>query len=121
MPFCPGYLQRSGADAHAVTGRRRPIEDVRGEPFEETARRLIFEPLEMTRSSFRQPPESLRSPSFADWRFYPERAAAGLWTTPGDLARFVCALQAALKGDAAGLTSATTMAMTTRHAKLPLT
>jgi hypothetical protein len=33
------------------------------------------------------------SAAFAGWRLYPEAAAAGLWTTPADLARFVCAVQ----------------------------
>jgi CubicO group peptidase (beta-lactamase class C family) len=30
---------------------------------------------------------------------YPEMAAAGLWTTPSDLARFVLAIQRACRGD----------------------
>ena len=95
------------------------IEDARGEPFAETARQLLFDPLGMERSSFRQPPEPLRSPAWAGWRFYPEQTAAGLWTTPDDLARFVCALQAAVRGDGAGLMQPTARAMTTPHVKLP--
>lgn len=95
------------------------IEDVTEVSFAQTARQLIFEPLEMTRSSFEQPPEPLRSPAWADWRIYPEQAAAGLWTTPRDLARFVCGIQDALRGGTAGLKQATAAAMTTPHAKLP--
>jgi CubicO group peptidase (beta-lactamase class C family) len=41
-------------------------------------------------------------------RLYPEAAAAGLWTTPADLARFVCSLQS----------GRTAEAMTT-HVKIP--
>jgi CubicO group peptidase (beta-lactamase class C family) len=149
VPFCPGYPQGAPAPSliqsldgvepattPAVTadpkalGRfrysgggyavvQRLIEDVRSEPFAETARTVVFEPLGMERTSFRQPPEPLRSPAFADWRVYPEQAAAGLWTTPGDLARFVCALLAALRGEAAGLQQETAVAMTTPRAKLP--
>ncbi len=76
------------------------ISDVTGMPFGRAAAGLVLEPLGMTRSTFEQPlPDSLH-PAAArrDWRVYPESGAAGLWTTPGDLARYACALQAALAG-----------------------
>lgn len=86
------------------------IEDLTGDPFAETARRVVLEPLRMTRSSFAQPPEFLGdSAAWADWRFYPEQAAAGLWTTPADLARLVCAL----------LTRSAAEEMAAPHVKLP--
>ena len=34
----------------------------------------------------------------APWHIYPEQAAAGLWTTPSDLARFVIEVQKAVHG-----------------------
>jgi CubicO group peptidase (beta-lactamase class C family) len=34
----------------------------------------------------------------APWHVYPEQAAAGLWTTPSDLARFVIEVQRAYRG-----------------------
>jgi CubicO group peptidase (beta-lactamase class C family) len=54
----------------------------------------------MADSTFEQPlPVDLhdRAPR-ADWHVYPEAAAAGLWTTPADLARFAVAIQRALVG-----------------------
>ncbi len=33
------------------------------------------------------------------WNIYPEMAAAGLWTTAGDLARIGCAFLRTLQGD----------------------
>ncbi len=54
----------------------------------------------MTSSTFDQPlPAGLR-PAAArpDWHVYPEVAAAGLWTTPEDLARFAGAVAAAAAG-----------------------
>jgi CubicO group peptidase (beta-lactamase class C family) len=74
--------------------------DVTGLSFAQAAQGLVLEPLGMTHSTFAQPlPDSLRPVAARrDWRVYPECAAAGLWTTPGDLARYACALQAALAG-----------------------
>jgi CubicO group peptidase (beta-lactamase class C family) len=76
------------------------IADITGLPFPQAARRLVLEPLGMPRSTFEQPlPTGLR-PAAArpDWHVYPESAAAGLWTTPAELARYACALQAAWAG-----------------------
>lgn len=150
VPFCPGYPQGTPvptltqslqgvepATTPAVTADPKAaqrfrysgggyavvqqlIEDVRGEPFTQTARQLVFDPLGMTQSSFAQPPQPLpASPAWPDWRFYPEQAAAGLWTTPRDLARFVCALQAAVRGDGSGPMRRTATAITTPQARLP--
>jgi hypothetical protein len=45
------------------------------------------------------------APIAGGWHRYPEMAAAGLWTTPSDLARFLIAVQRAYKGEAGGLIS----------------
>jgi CubicO group peptidase (beta-lactamase class C family) len=93
-PAAAGRFQYSGG-GYAVL--QQLITDLTGQPFADAARALVLEPLGMTDSTFEQPlPVSRRAAAARqDWHVYPEAAAAGLWTTPADLARFVCALQAA--------------------------
>jgi CubicO group peptidase (beta-lactamase class C family) len=58
----------------------------------------------MTSSTFAQPlrPDLRPSAARPDWHVYPESAAAGLWTTPADLARFAAAVAAAAVGQRPG-------------------
>jgi CubicO group peptidase (beta-lactamase class C family) len=92
------------------------IEDVTRKPFAELASREILGPLGMTRSSFAQPasPTTLTNaatghfaarPFATKFYVYPELAAAGLWTTPTDLGRFLIDLRAALDGESGHLVS----------------
>jgi CubicO group peptidase (beta-lactamase class C family) len=86
------------------------VTDLTGEPFEAFMRQEVLDPLEMTRSNFRQPLPSAAQAEAAvghdrDGRaipglryVYPELAAAGLWTTPSDLARFTIEIQLSLEG-----------------------
>lgn len=81
------------------------IEDVSGQPFPTLARELVLKPLEMASSSFDQELPAERRQRAAvghqmngkqlpqDWNVYPVTSAAGLWTTPSDLARFAIELQ----------------------------
>ena len=87
------------------------ITDVLGRPLPEIMRELIFDPLALENSSFVQPlPVELAArsatahpwngvPMSTRWHVYPEMAAAGLWTTAGDLARIGCAFLRNLQGD----------------------
>jgi len=86
-----------------------------GGSFPELMRSLVLEPAGMTRSTFEQPLPPERSalaaagygrdgsPVAGKRHIYPEMAAAGLWTTAGDLARFAIAVQRSLRGDAGAL------------------
>jgi CubicO group peptidase (beta-lactamase class C family) len=80
------------------------LEDISGRPFATLARELVFESLSMTNSSFEQPLPAERAVAAAighfegkplpqKWNIYPASSAAGLWTTPSDLARFAVELQ----------------------------
>lgn len=91
--------------------------EVFGEPFAELMSEQVFQPLHMQDSTFEQPlPSSFdtRSARAHDgygkakdvkWHVYPEQAAAGLWTTPSDLALVVIEIQRALQGPAGRLLS----------------
>ncbi len=84
--------------------------DVTGKPFPELMRELVFEPLDMSNSSYDQsyPNTRLQStavghyidgePIYGKWRVIPEMAGAGLWTTASDLARLACEIQRAHVG-----------------------
>ncbi len=87
--------------------------DVLGTPFPDLARALVLERLGMRASGYEQPLPEARwevaasghwgnqgrnTPVDGQWHVYPEMAAAGLWTTPSDLARFALAVQRAKVG-----------------------
>ena len=87
------------------------VADLLKKPFQEIMRETLLLPLRMGNSTYEQPlPKALHKhaatahpwryrPLDGKWHAYPEMAAAGLWTTPSDLARAGIELQLALKGD----------------------
>ena len=91
--------------------------DVTGQPFPQFMQKTVLGPIGMTNSSFEQPlPNALASRTaagyYADgapvrgrWHVYPEMAAAGLWTTPTDLAKFAIEVQQTLAGHGHGVIS----------------
>jgi CubicO group peptidase (beta-lactamase class C family) len=86
------------------------MSDVFKRPFPELMHALVLEPIGMTRSAYEQPLSAERDKNAArghdrggaaravKWHVYPELAAAGLWTTAADLARFGIELQKSLQG-----------------------
>ncbi len=105
----PGALFRYSGGGYSIV--QLLIEDVAGEPFAEFMRERVLEPAGMTRSTFSQPlPAELSAaaatahgvdgaPLAGGFHTYPEMAAAGLWSTPSDLARFVIEIQRAYAGE----------------------
>jgi CubicO group peptidase (beta-lactamase class C family) len=91
--------------------------DVTDKPFPSLMKELVLSPLAMNHSRFDQPlPTALRtdaaSPHDADGKpipggahTYPEMAAAGLWTTPTDLAHYIIGVQHARVGVAGSVLS----------------
>jgi len=101
------FMEYSGG---GVTVMQLALTDVRGEAFDVIVQRDVLDPVGMTRSTFRQPlPPELDANAArghdrsgqargVKWHVYPELAAAGLWTTPTDLARFAIEVQRAAAG-----------------------
>jgi CubicO group peptidase (beta-lactamase class C family) len=86
------------------------LTDLLGKPFAEMMQSTILGPLGMSNSTYQQPlPEAMQARAAhaydnegkamdAPWHVYPEQAAAGLWTTPTDLAKVAIEMQRALHG-----------------------
>ncbi len=86
------------------------LTDLLQQPFDQIMQSNVLGPLGMTESSYQQPmPENRETRAAhahdekgqamdAAWHVYPEQAAAGLWTTPTDLAKFAIEVQRAIHG-----------------------
>ncbi len=105
---------------------QQAMEDITGKAFGELLEASVLAPIGMTHSAYAQPlPEASRVNTAAGHTgrgrplpggtyVYPMLFAAGLWTTPSDLAQFAIELQCALRGDAdAILSPESARAMTT--------
>ena len=94
----------------AVMMQELVLTDAVGKPFDQITREWILTPLDMTSSTYEQPlpvqfaDRAARAHNGAGkragdpWHVYPEHAAAGLWTTPTDLAKFAIEVQKSLMG-----------------------
>jgi CubicO group peptidase (beta-lactamase class C family) len=92
---------------------QKTVEDVTGQPFEAAMDELLLRPVGMTRSTFQQPPQDTNNIARGygwikavlgggRWRVFPEKAPAGLRTTPADLGRLIAAVQKGNAGESAG-------------------
>jgi CubicO group peptidase (beta-lactamase class C family) len=116
----PGLTFRYSGGGTTVA--QQAVVDVLGRPFPDIMRELIFEPLGLRNSTYEQPLPAARAAQAATahpfkarpipgrWHTYPEMAAAGLWTTPSDLARIGIEVQRALAGERGRLLSPETAA-----------
>ena len=98
VEFVPGTkFQYSGG---GITIEQQLVMDVTGKPFPQFMRETVLDKIGMSDSSYEQPLPPARAAATATgtsadgtpipgkWHIYPEMAAAGLWTTPTDLAKF---------------------------------
>lgn len=98
VDFVPGTKFRYSGGG--VTIEQQLVIDVTGKPFPEFMRETVLDKIGMSDSTYEQPLPAARagvaaSATHADgmlvpgkWHIYPEMAAAGLWTTATDLAKF---------------------------------
>ena len=105
-PPMTGYKYSGGA----VTIQELALTDTLGKPFALIMRDTVLVPVGMSNSTYEQPLPAERQkqaahahnrtgqPGVAPWHVYPEHAAAGLWTTPTDLAKFAIEVQQTLAG-----------------------
>jgi CubicO group peptidase (beta-lactamase class C family) len=108
VDLLPGVQARYSGGGTTIA--QLAVTDRVGRPLPELVRALVLEPLGMHDSGFEQPPPAARTARAAighpwngvavpgGWHVYPEMAAAGLWTTAPDLARFGAAVLATLAG-----------------------
>lgn len=104
-----------------VTLMQLALTDAVGRPFAPLLRDWVLDPIGMERSTFEQPlPAELdRNAARAHdprgeamgpkWHVYPELAAAGLWTTPADMARFLLEVQETARGRSGRVVSQATI------------
>ena len=104
----PGSKWRYSGGGYTVM--EQLVEDVSGMAFDVYLKKKILKPLGMKNSTYAQPlPKKYHSNASAAfngsgklykglWHNYPEQAAAGLWTTPTDLAKYVIEIQKAYVG-----------------------
>lgn len=109
----PGSSWRYSGGGYTIM--EKVVEDVSGMPLEAYMEEHIFPKLGMENSTYYQPlPSNLienaslaynRKGKIIDGSYhnYPEQAAAGLWTTPTDLAKYIIEIQAIANGETNGL------------------
>jgi len=99
------------------------LQDAYGKPFAGIMQELVLGPVGMANSTYEQPLPATADQSAArahdkdgkvmdaKWHVYPEQAAAGLWTTPTDLAKLGIEVQKALRGESKLLSRRTALEM----------
>ena len=112
--FEPGLkFQYSGG---GTTITQLLLTSITGKRYEEYMQQEILKPLGMSNSFFTQPPAAGTSELATaytngkaingKYHVYPEQAAAGLWTTPSDLAKYIIETQLAYKNKSAKILNA---------------
>jgi len=116
VEIAPGTEFRYSGGGFTIV--QQAIIDVTGKPFPEIMKSIVLDPIGLHASAYQQPIDPALLPNVAmpvdaegkpilgGPHTYPELAAAGLWTTPSDLARWLIEMQQSLAGKASHVLSA---------------
>ncbi|MBI3449944.1 MAG: serine hydrolase [Acidobacteria bacterium] len=108
VSFVPGSRWQYSGGGYSVL--QQLLMDTSGEAFSELMQKIVLIPIGMNHSFFQQPLSRDLSGFAASghdrdgemlagrWRVFPEMAAAGLWTTPSDLALFEIEIETSALG-----------------------
>lgn len=109
--FAPGTRQEYSGGGTTIS--QLALTDITGQRYENYLMEQVLKPLGMLSSTFAQPPtgisQELLSAGYdgdgkevkGKYHIYPEQAAAGLWTNPRDLAKYIIETQLAYEGKSA--------------------
>lgn len=123
VDIAPGSRWRYSGGGYTVM--QLLLTDVTGKSFPALTHELVLAPTGMRQSSYENPPPPAIAAAAATghraggekvngrWHIYPEMAAAGLWTTASDLARYAIEVQRALAGQSKVLSRAMAQQMVT--------
>ncbi len=115
VDIAPGTIWRYSGGG--ITVAQLATTDVTGRAFPDLMHELVLAPAGMTHSTYENPlpasfakfaatgHEKFDTPVHGKYHTYPEMAAAGLWTTPSDLARWAIEIQHAYAGTSARVLS----------------
>lgn len=122
----PGSIWRYSGGGYTIM--EKVVEDLSGFSLDQYLSKNVLLPMEMNNSTYEQPISKKWQKNISAayngngemieglWNNYPEQAAAGLWTTPSDLAKYCIEIQEIAKGKNNGLlTKATIDKMLTKH------
>src|SRR5215469_5555994 len=108
VDFVPGTRERYSGGG--VTIEQQVMMDVTAKPFPALMKEMVLDKIGMSDSSYEQPLKAGWATRTAtgtyrngkavhgNWHVYPEMAAAGLWTTPRDLAKFAIEIALSERG-----------------------
>jgi CubicO group peptidase (beta-lactamase class C family) len=106
--FEPGLRHQYSGGGTSIS--QLMLQDITGQAYDAYMWQNVLQPLGMTMSSYTQPPAKDKQPYLATgyrddgtqvdtkYHLYPEQAAAGLWTNPTDLCKYIIETQLALQG-----------------------
>jgi CubicO group peptidase (beta-lactamase class C family) len=106
--YAPGL--KSEYSGGGITISQLIVMDITRQPYDKYMYNNVLKPMGMTESTYQQPPVSKKPDILAagyrpdgkeikgKYHVYPEQAAAGLWTNPTDLGKYIIETQLALEG-----------------------